>query len=124
MTFRISKMCSNQFFVYQVPSREVDKSEQKFWTHWNQDTKQFFLQFAYKVESSKPMAPIPPPPPPPPISQIRTGPGVLPPPPPALHPPAGLHPPSALFNPVPPPPQLSRGLSINPVPPPPAISTR
>ncbi|XP_065201727.1 splicing factor 3A subunit 2 [Planococcus citri] len=91
--------------AFKVPSREVDKSEQKFWTYWNADTKQFFLQFAYKLESNKPVVnPIPPPPPPPPISQlsqmsVRPTPSVVPPPPPAMHPP----PPPALFNPVPPP---------------------
>eukprot|EP00057_Strongylocentrotus_purpuratus_P029353 XP_011683827.1 PREDICTED: splicing factor 3A subunit 2 [Strongylocentrotus purpuratus] len=30
---------------FKVPSREVDKSENKFWTSWNKETKQFFLQF-------------------------------------------------------------------------------
>ncbi|ETN79421.1 Bromodomain protein, partial [Necator americanus] len=30
--------------------REVDKSE-KFWTMWNKDTKQFFLQVAFRVDS-------------------------------------------------------------------------
>lgn len=24
----------------QVPSREIDKAEGKFWTHWNRETKQ------------------------------------------------------------------------------------
>ena len=36
--------------MLQVPSREVDKTEGKFWSHWNTDTKQFFLQVAFKVE--------------------------------------------------------------------------
>uniref|UniRef100_A0A1I7T0N0 Splicing factor 3A subunit 2 n=1 Tax=Caenorhabditis tropicalis TaxID=1561998 RepID=A0A1I7T0N0_9PELO len=34
---------------FKIPSREVDKSE-KFWTMWNKDTKQFFLQVAFKME--------------------------------------------------------------------------
>ncbi|XP_055345458.1 splicing factor 3A subunit 2-like [Paramacrobiotus metropolitanus] len=34
--------------AFKVPSREVDKSEEHFWTHWNRDTKQFFLQVAFK----------------------------------------------------------------------------
>ncbi|OQV15737.1 Splicing factor 3A subunit 2 [Hypsibius exemplaris] len=34
--------------AFKVPSREVDKTEEKFWTHWNKETKQFFLQFAFK----------------------------------------------------------------------------
>lgn len=33
---------------FKVPSREVDKDSKKFWTHWNKETKQFFLQFAFK----------------------------------------------------------------------------
>jgi hypothetical protein len=37
---------------FKVPSREVDKSEGKFWTLWNKDSKQFFIQFAFKVEAS------------------------------------------------------------------------
>ncbi|XP_037070230.1 splicing factor 3A subunit 2-like [Pollicipes pollicipes] len=40
--------------AFKVPSREVEKSEEKFWTLWNKDTKQFFLQFAYKMEPKPP----------------------------------------------------------------------
>ncbi|XP_022094954.1 splicing factor 3A subunit 2-like [Acanthaster planci] len=40
--------------AFKVPSREVDKSEAKFWTSWNKETKQFFLQFHFKMEP-KPM---------------------------------------------------------------------
>lgn len=36
---------------FKVPSREVDKSEGKFWFFWNKESKQFFLQFSYKAES-------------------------------------------------------------------------
>ena len=36
---------------FKVPSREVDKMDGKFWTLWNKESKQFFLQFAFKVES-------------------------------------------------------------------------
>jgi len=39
---------------FKIPSREVDKSEGKFWTHFNTETKQFFLQFAFKLESKYP----------------------------------------------------------------------
>lgn len=45
--------------AFKVPSREVDKSEHKFWTHWNKDTKQFFLQFSYKADAKLPI-PAPP----------------------------------------------------------------
>jgi splicing factor 3A subunit 2 len=34
---------------FKIPSREIDKGESKFWTHWNKDTKQFFLQFHFKL---------------------------------------------------------------------------
>ncbi|KRY19813.1 Splicing factor 3A subunit 2 [Trichinella patagoniensis] len=37
--------------AFKIPSREVDKGEGKFWTLWNKDTKQFFLQFAFRVEA-------------------------------------------------------------------------
>lgn len=46
--------------AFKVPSREVEKTEGKFWTHWNRDTKQFFLQFSFRLEGPKM---IPPPPP-------------------------------------------------------------
>jgi splicing factor 3A subunit 2 len=35
--------------AFKVPSREVDKSETKFWSLWNKETKEFFLQFAFKL---------------------------------------------------------------------------
>lgn len=110
----------------QVPSREVDK--EKFWTHWNRDTKQFFLQFAFKLE--KPGAPGqqmqgPPQPlmpsmrpmggghnmPPPPLPHSH----MLPPPPRPSGPPPGMPPPPPMFNPVPPPPPS--GMMIPPPPP-------
>ncbi|GAV04412.1 hypothetical protein RvY_14693 [Ramazzottius varieornatus] len=34
--------------AFKVPSREVDKTEEKFWTAWNKETKQFFLQCSFK----------------------------------------------------------------------------
>ncbi|CAJ0916948.1 unnamed protein product, partial [Mesorhabditis belari] len=30
--------------AFKIPSKEVDKSEDKFWQLWNKDTKQFFVQ--------------------------------------------------------------------------------
>lgn len=36
--------------AFKVPSREVDKDSRKFWTHWNKETKQFFMQFAFKID--------------------------------------------------------------------------
>ncbi|XP_011819440.1 PREDICTED: splicing factor 3A subunit 2 isoform X1 [Colobus angolensis palliatus] len=38
--------------AFKVPSREIDKAEGKFWTHWNRETKQFFLQFHFKMEKA------------------------------------------------------------------------
>lgn len=35
---------------FKIPSRELDKSEGKFWTHWNSEAKQFFLQISFKVD--------------------------------------------------------------------------
>ncbi|KAF4076473.1 hypothetical protein AMELA_G00215470 [Ameiurus melas] len=40
--------------AFKVPSREIDKSESRFWTHWNRETKQFFLQFHFKMEKLMP----------------------------------------------------------------------
>ena len=40
---------------FKVPSREVDKADDKFWTEWNTETKQFFIQFHFKQESKAPM---------------------------------------------------------------------
>lgn len=37
--------------AFKVPSREVDKTEGKFWTLWNPDSKQFFLQFGFRTDS-------------------------------------------------------------------------
>lgn len=35
--------------AFKIPSREVDKSnELRFWTSWNTETKQFYLQFAFR----------------------------------------------------------------------------
>ncbi|RCN29343.1 hypothetical protein ANCCAN_24901 [Ancylostoma caninum] len=48
---------------FKIPSREVDKSE-KFWTMWNKDTKQFFLQVAFRVDARINDNEVPPAPPP------------------------------------------------------------
>ena len=60
---------------FKVPSREVDKSDTRFWSHWNKETKEFFLQFSFKLVDPRgggggrgPPAPptnLPPPPKPP-----------------------------------------------------------
>ena len=69
----------------QIPSREVDRTEEKFWMEWNPDTKQFFLQFHFRQDIKQgPSGPLtknpppkqqqnfPPPPPPPPPRQHQT----------------------------------------------------
>ncbi|CAG2115982.1 unnamed protein product [Medioppia subpectinata] len=56
---------------FKVPSREVDKTEEKFWTLWNKEAKQFFLQFAFKVEPPKGSVPKFPPDAPPPPHQTN-----------------------------------------------------
>ncbi|XP_067013590.1 splicing factor 3A subunit 2 [Anabrus simplex] len=114
--------------AFKVPSREVEKTEGKFWTHWNKDTKQFFLQFAFKndpkvitLTAKPPPPPTPPlrppgPPtnmPPPPMPPAAV---MQPPPPPKPLMPPGIPPPPPMFNPVPPPPPK---LTNMPVPPPP-----
>uniref|UniRef100_A0A8C2HNH1 Splicing factor 3a, subunit 2 n=1 Tax=Cyprinus carpio TaxID=7962 RepID=A0A8C2HNH1_CYPCA len=43
---------SDLYILKYVPSREIDKGETRFWTHWNRETKQFFLQFHFKMEKS------------------------------------------------------------------------
>jgi len=78
--------------AFKLPSREVDKSETKFWTLWNKETKQFFLQFAFRTESREKgsMA-----------DQMGLGGVMAPPPPPRM--PMALH---SMFGgptPVPPP---------------------
>lgn len=39
---------------FQVPSREIDKAETRFWTHWNRETKQvLFIQHKHSSILSK-----------------------------------------------------------------------
>lgn len=89
--------------AFKVPSREVEKTDGRFWTHWNRDTKQFFLQFAFKNDPKQSPQVKPPPPPTPP----NLPPPPMP-PPPLVHPPPPprplMPPPPPMFNPVPPPP--------------------
>lgn len=75
--------------AFKVPSREIDKAENRFWTHWNRETKQFFLQFHFKMEKAISQSTGPPPPasvkrPPPLMSGVGPRPpnDSLPPPPP------------------------------------------
>ncbi|XP_005283913.2 splicing factor 3A subunit 2 [Chrysemys picta bellii] len=90
--------------AFKVPSREIDKAEGKFWTHWNRETKQFFLQFHFKME--KPPAPQSMPPGPPTVKR--------PPPPPLMN---GLPPRPPLPDSMPPPPPPPGGMTLPPMPP-------
>lgn len=130
---------------FKIPSREIDKTEEKFWTYWNKDTKQFFLQFYFKLTTlqiaqiqranappvqlmppQKPPPLLPPPgaPPPrgpPPLLGVPTrGPPPMRPPPggPPMRPPPGGPPP---MRPPPqgPPPQRPPGQGLPPPRPPP-----
>lgn len=105
---------------FKVPSREVDKSDGKFWSLWNPETKEFFLQFAFKNEGKRggggqmggpmggpPMGgPMGLPPHPSMLPPRPPGPpqGLPPPPMPGM--PMGMVPPTPQFNPVPPPPPM------------------
>lgn len=57
--FKIPSRLTISRFKYSIHCREVDKSD-KFWTMWNKDTKQFFLQVAFRIERSADDVPIPP----------------------------------------------------------------
>lgn len=108
--------------AFKVPSREVDKSEGRFWSHWNKETKEFFLQFSFKLVDPAKAMPRPPPPnliPPP--SMPSRPPSNLPPPP---MPPGTVlpPPPPPNFQPRfggPPPPPMMRGNMPPGLPPPP-----
>lgn len=106
--------------AFKVPSREVDKEGKKFWTHWNKETKQFFLQFAFKIDLTRLPMMLPPPPssnpnisssaqiprPPPPVAPSIKG------------PPTTMHQPiQSIRVPLPPTNQL-RPPGMVPVPPP------
>jgi splicing factor 3A subunit 2 len=38
--------------AFKVPSREIDKNENMFWTHWNPNSRQYFLQLAFRMDQS------------------------------------------------------------------------
>ncbi|XP_042353847.1 splicing factor 3A subunit 2 [Plectropomus leopardus] len=108
--------------AFKVPSREIDKAENRFWTHWNRETKQFFLQFHFKMEKAVPQSSGPPPsagvkrPPPPLMSGVGPRPPneSLPPPPPGGMPPL---PPGAPGTPHMPPQMPLPPMPMRPPPP-------
>lgn len=85
--------------AFKVPSREIDKAENRFWTHWNRETKQFFLQFHFKMEKAitQSSGPVPP-------AGVKR--------PPPLMSGGGPRPPSDAMPPPPP-----EGMSVPPLPP-------
>ncbi|XP_028987480.1 splicing factor 3A subunit 2 [Betta splendens] len=85
--------------AFKVPSREIDKAENRFWTHWNRETKQFFLQFHFKMEKTllQSSGPVPP-------SAVKR--------PPPLMSGVGPRPPNDSLPPPPP-----GGMSVPPLPP-------
>jgi len=44
---------SRVLFCFQIPSREIDKNEQRFWTYWNKDTKQVGTYYLYRKDLIK-----------------------------------------------------------------------
>lgn len=105
-----------EVIAFKVPNHEVDKSEGRFFTHWDPDSKIFSLQLHFKTRQGGmdgPLAHLPPPPPvpggippppmpggPPQIMQHHMmpngGPGMPPPPPPmGMQPP--MYPPPQRF---------------------------
>lgn len=85
--------------AFKVPSREIDKAENRFWTHWNRETKQFFLQFHFKMEKAITQSTGPAPP-----ASVKR-------PPPLM---GGVEPRPSSDNLPPPPPG---GMSVPPLPP-------
>lgn len=118
--------------AFKVPSREVDKDPKRLWTHWNKETKQFFFQFAFRIEP-KPVPIIPPPLVPPSVLPAPPKPsssGSVPPPPPGSSgPPPPPFPsappmmPMGMAPPMPPPPMPPSSMPVRPsggpLPPPP-----
>lgn len=107
--------------AFKVPSREIDKAENRFWTHWNRETKQFFLQFHFKMEKALPQSSGPAPPvgvkrPPPLMSAPRPPNESMPPPPPGGMPVPPL-PPGAPGTPQMPPQMPMPPMPMRPPPP-------
>ncbi|XP_078179420.1 uncharacterized protein LOC144573508 [Carex rostrata] len=96
---------------FKIPSTEIDKVANKFFTHWDPDSKMFTLQLYFKVKPVEPNKPPPPPPPPP-----SNGLSAPPPPPPQGLPPRMPPPPGS--QPPPPPPSFANGPPRHMAPPP------
>jgi splicing factor 3A subunit 2 len=44
---------------FKLQAREVDKSEGRFWTYWDPDTKEYYLQMFFKTEREEKYAGVP-----------------------------------------------------------------
>ncbi|KAJ4769608.1 Splicing factor 3A subunit 2 [Rhynchospora pubera] len=97
---------------FKIPSTEIDKAANKFFTHWDPDSKMFTLQLYFKVKLQEPNKPPPPPPP-------SNGLSAPPPPPPQGLPPR--MPPAPGSQPPPPPPSFTNGPPRHMPPPPPMV---
>lgn len=103
--------------AFKVPSREVDKDPKKLWTYWNKETKQFFLQFAFKLDQKVNQPPSIPPPPSNQIARNMQIPQRMPPPPPVAPPPSL----QGMMPPRPPPPMGPPPVAPPPIPPPSSV---
>ncbi|KAG6544881.1 hypothetical protein Mapa_013571 [Marchantia paleacea] len=87
-----------EIIAFKIPSTEIDKVPNKFFTHWDPDSKMFTLQLHFKPRSQEPGKGGPPPPsggPPPPSGAPPPRPappqgGAMPGPPPPGPPPGGV----------------------------------
>ncbi|KAF8683614.1 hypothetical protein HU200_044536 [Digitaria exilis] len=121
---------------FKVPSTEIDKSADKFFSYWDPDKKEYLLQLYFKPRP--PEANKPPPAPPGTLPNGTGGPapprppGQIPPPPPQVPPPPHAPPPAPMgipprippppiggAQPPPPPPPVSNGPPRPMIPPPP-----
>lgn len=44
---------------FKLQAREVDKTEGRFWTYWDPDTKEYYLQLFFKTEREEKYAGVP-----------------------------------------------------------------
>ncbi|KAL6907523.1 hypothetical protein ACP4OV_002562 [Aristida adscensionis] len=122
-----------EIIAFKIPSTEIDKSAEKFFSYWDPDKKEYLLQLYFK--SRQPEANKPPPAPgtmpngaggpgapPRPPGQVPPPPPQVPPPPPQAPPPMPPRippPPIGGAQPPPPPPPVANGPPRPMIPPPP-----
>jgi splicing factor 3A subunit 2 len=44
---------------FKIQAREVDRREEKYWNHWDADTKQFYVQINFKTEREERFSGVP-----------------------------------------------------------------